>query len=154
MMKHAKRIGIPSKVMDILCASQCTPEATHAEIGRRVGVSRERVRQIRGNIGRDNMVLALSIPKVQLTCLQCGGTYGRHAAQLASHHRSGTSSKFCSKSCKGKYQSPVAHDVPTIEFTCQYCKQPYSLTEAVIRNRKVESKFCSAKCYNAKRRGK
>ena len=147
-MKALDRRRTTTTSMNVLCASQCAPEASRAEIGRRCGVTRERVRQILGNSGRrmGNPVL----PRVQLICEYCSKTYTRLPRQIELQNRHGTPTRFCSKSCQGKYYSPPCLDSNLHYLKCLHCGADYQIQETVYEQRAQRggTKYCSRKCYH------
>ncbi len=151
-MKRLPQRGRSTTAMDVLCASQCTPEASRAEIGRRCGVSRERVRQILGNSGRRDVRKTPRSPRIQLFCEFCGKPYARTVRQVACAHAQGTRPRFCSRSCRTR--SYLESHIVRRWITCLRCGKRFRLSDSVYQQRLAAGgpKFCLMACYSAHRR--
>ena len=107
------------------------PSATLIQIGKRYGVTRERVRQILKAAGKPTRAvgtLCFNIPN-QRFCLNCG------RVRLSRGQRT-----FCSYKCKKEYL--------TIEVACTQCGVLFSLYQSRVIERLKHSKniFCSHAC--------
>ena len=116
---------------DTLRLLQCSPQISNTEIGRRVGVSRERVRQILGN----RWGTARGVP-LKIHCRECG-TLIRAQDNYTAYKQ-----HLCMKHF-------VPKRVQWVELTCEICSAPFWRTSSEIRSAKNQGqnkRFCSKYC--------
>ena len=104
-----------------------TPCLTLQQIGDKLGITRERVRQILLNQGKDTKHY---IHKNIYECLECGTTI------------MGNSHYFCSNTCRNKYKN--------IPLICEQCGILFYRTEAQLLHsikRGQKHIYCSRKCF-------
>ena len=78
------------------------------------------------------------VPRVSLTCEQCGGGFLRRQKELTWHPNSG---RFCSQACRGAAMRNRE------ELTCENCNKQFTRAKAEVG----DHSFCSVACYRAKR---
>ena len=103
-----------------------------AEIGRQVGLSRERVRQIvrkEGSHARKNR------GQQEYACVQCGRRFTTWPSEVKAGRR------FCSRECASQAQrGPRA---ARLTFRCEVCKRTYTRKASEVKR---GTRFCSRAC--------
>lgn len=105
-----------------------------AEIGRRVGVSRERVRKIvrsRGSLARKRE------KRKELICPECGKVFTAWPSRIKGGRR------FCSCQCAQRARWRGGKS-PILVFKCEVCGQSYARKLYQLRGR--PPRFCSRQC--------
>ena len=118
---------------------QKNPCATLEEVGQRVGVTRERVRQLLKAQGLPTMSYR---PSRLFECLNCGASFPNRQGPKYQP-------KYCSRSC--------AHEHRVITLACLQCGSLFKRRETYILPRsryKNPGMFCSTDCYRMWRRGR
>lgn len=103
-----------------------------AEIGRRVGLSRERVRKIVRVAGSD---ARKSGRRQYYTCAECGKPFTAWPSNIKQGRR------FCSLQCVGRNHSGPR--VPRLTFRCEVCGRTYTRRASQVKER---TRFCSRAC--------
>ena len=107
-----------------------------AEIGRRMGMSRERVRKIAragGSLAR------VRGKRQELVCAQCGKMFTAVPWQIKRGRR------FCSRRCAQQARWRGGRS-PILVFRCESCGQPYT-RKAYEVSRRRRTRFCSRECH-------
>lgn len=102
--------------------------ATLQDVGDRVGLTRERIRQITGD-GRKG--------PVDKPCAKCGVTFTANPRHV----------KYCSPECRESVYTHYTLKPPTTEQTCINCGNQFQATHGGQR-------YCGAECRNAGRQNK
>ena len=111
-------------------------QMSFAEMGRRLGISRQRVWVIARSAGSDAR-RASDASRPELTCLQCGRVFTARPYQI----RAGRG--FCSRECY--HTSERDPSSPRVELICEVCGKTYTRMAYQLEGR--ASRFCSKVCH-------
>ncbi|MBW2559827.1 MAG: hypothetical protein JRE40_03110 [Deltaproteobacteria bacterium] len=110
-------------------------QMSFAEIGRILGISRERVRFIARRAGSDAR-RASDLRRPEMTCAQCGKVFKASLSEIERGRR------FCSRECYRK--SMREPGTPRVELVCEFCGKTYTRIAYQLRG---PSRFCSKVCH-------
>ena len=102
-----------------------------AGIGRQVGLSRERVRQI---ARKEGFAARSRGEQRELVCHECGKIFTVRSSRIEQGRR------FCSRECAYKVQRPR---VERVTFRCEVCGQTYTRKASEVKR---GTRFCSRRC--------
>lgn len=103
-----------------------------AEIGREVGLSRERVRQIVRKAGSHGGSRG---EQPELICAECGKVFTVRPSRLRQGRR------FCSPECSARSQRGTR--TPVLAFRCQFCGEIYTRKASEVKR---GTRFCRNVC--------
>jgi len=129
----ATQLAERTKKAEVLAlVAQSGDSVSLAEIGRRVGLSRERVRQI---ARKDGAAARSRGEQRELVCPECGKVFTVWSSTIERRRR------FCSRECSARSQrGPRAE---RLTFRCEVCGQTYTRKASEVKD---GTRFCSKTC--------
>lgn len=130
----SEQVGMRGKVLSLV--EESGGNIPFAEIGRTVGISRERVRKIARAAGSLARVRG---KRQELVCPQCGKMFTAVPWQIKRRRR------YCSRRCAQQARQRGGRS-PILVFRCESCGQPYT-RKAYEVSRGRPTRFCSRECH-------
>ncbi len=129
----ATQVAERTKKAEVLALiAQSGDSVSLAEIGRRVGLSRERVRQI---ARKEGFAARSRGEQPELVCHECGKVFTVWSSRIERGRR------FCSHECA--YQVQRGPRVERLTFRCEFCTQTYTRKASEVKR---GTRFCSKRC--------
>jgi len=129
----ATQLAERTKKAEVLAlVAQSGDSVSLAEIGRRVGLSRERVRQI---ARKEGAAARSRGEQRELVCPECGKVFTVRSSSIEQRRR------FCSRECSARSQRGPR--VERLTFSCEVCGQTYTRKASEVKD---GTRFCSKTC--------
>jgi len=129
----ATQVAERTKRAEVLAlVAQSGDSVSLAEIGRRVGLSRERVRQI---ARKEGAAARSRGEQRELVCPECGKVFTVRSSSIEQRRR------FCSRECSARSQRGPR--VERLTFSCEVCGQTYTRKASEVKD---GTRFCSKTC--------